>query len=165
VPSPCGLLQDQRDHDVEDQHHEHAHRDVHPCDVEGLARPGEQVGHLAAAHRGTARVEQGERDEDVQRAEGHDEGRQLESRHEEAVEGAGCEPDDEAEEQAEHRGQPRLHGGLRDHHRAQHHDGADREVDARCEDDERLGDRERAHDGDLLCDERQVRRVPEAVVQ
>ena len=80
--------------------------EVHADDVEGRAGPGQQVGHRRAAHRGAAGVEQRQRDEDVQGAEGDDERREPEPGHQEPVQRAGGESDDEAREEGEGRGQP-----------------------------------------------------------
>jgi len=46
--------------------------------------------------------------------------------------------------------------------RGQHHDGADRQVDAGGQDHQRLGDAEHGDDGDLLQHQRQVEQGEEA---
>ena len=60
-------------------------------------------------------------------------------------------------------GSPWSAAELGHHDRRQHHDRADREVDAGGEDDERLGDAQRADHHDLLQDQRDVARRQEAV--
>ena len=156
VPAPGGVLEHEREDGVHDQHHHDAGRDPDVGDGEGLTEPGQPRPELGVADGAAGRVEEGERNEDVQRPESDDERWQPDLGHEQAVHGTGACPHQDPEQERERTGDAGVEGGLGHHHRREHHDGATGQVDAGGEDDQGLTDRERPDDGHLLGDEREV---------
>ncbi len=71
--------------------------------------------------------------------------------------------DEEADGKASGAGTPAPTASLPMTTERQHHDRADREVDAGGQDDQRLGDAENADDRDLLQDQREVEGIEEAL--
>ncbi len=86
-------------------------------------------------------------------------GGSLQPRHQHAVDrAAAARRRGDADEERERRRQAGGDRELAHDHRAQHHDGADREIDAGGDHDQRLRDADDADDGHLLDDQRQVER-------
>jgi hypothetical protein len=109
------------------------------------------------------RVDVGERERDVQRAERHDERRQAQLGDEPAVQQAKPGRHEQADDERERRRDVVVHGELGHEDGRQGHDQAAGKVDARGEDDERLADRQRAEHHHLLEDQREVRPGEEPV--
>ena len=116
---------------------------------------------VLAADRLVGRIEIFGGDVDLPGAQRHDEGRQLHLGDQPAVDEAAQRATGKAAEDRNGNRDSVAEGELPHDHGGEHHDGADREVDAGGEDDQRLGRADNADDGDLLQDQGQRERIEE----
>jgi hypothetical protein len=103
-----------------------------------------------AADRLVAREQEVRGEHGLPAAERHDERRQPAASDEQAVDEADQHAKRQPADDGERRRQPKAKYELAHHDGAEHHDRADREIDAGRQHDERLRRTDDADDGDLL---------------
>ena len=118
--------------------------------------PVQQGGQLPLPDCLPAGVQQGQRGEDAERAQGDDERRQLEPGDQQPLSSPQQGADGKPMSRARKPGTPLFAARLAMTSMDRMHDGADGQVDAGGEDDQGLTDRQGGDDGDLLEDERDV---------
>jgi hypothetical protein len=148
----------------EEVHEEREHRAVRHLRVpqaERVAEEHDRVGQVRHALR--VRVDLRERERDVQRAERHDERRQLDTRDQHAVQEPEQRGGRDAAGDGEHRRQAEYHGEARHHDGAERHHHAAGKIDAARQYDERLTDRDHGDHHRLLENQRKILEREEAV--
>lgn len=153
-PAPAGTAQRVGEEEEQGDGDQGAVGDVGAAEREGLPEGRQRAGQVG--DRLLLGVDVGQRERDVEHAEGDDERRQRDLLHQQPVEQPEPAADDQAQGDGDERGQGSFGGHLGDHDAAERHHGTARQVDPRGEDDQGLSDGEGADDHDLLHDEREV---------